>query len=85
MANKKNVELNLPAKKFRAGAVTATIWNNTREVKGSEVEFSSVQIDRSYKDKSGDWKRTNSFGPSDLPRLILVAQEAYKFLVSKED
>lgn len=30
--------------------------------------------------KGGDWRRTNSFGIEDLPKVGLVANEAYKYI-----
>lgn len=69
-----------PEKKFRAGAVSATIWKNTSE-KG---EFSSVQLDRAYKDKDNSWKHTSSFSASDVPKAIVVLNKAYEYLVVKE-
>jgi len=51
----------LPEKKFRAGAVAATIWKNP----GQKGEFKTVQLTRSYKDKSANWKTTSSFRISE--------------------
>lgn len=77
-------EGNKPEKKFRAGAVSATIWKNTGKKDGDEFEYRTVSIDRNYKD-GDDWKTTNSFRVNDLPKLANVANKAYDFLVAKED
>ena len=70
-----------PEKKFKAGAVSATIWKNNSE-KG---DFSSIQLDRAYKDnKDNTWKHTNSFNASDLPKAIVVLNKAYEYLVVKD-
>lgn len=71
---------NLPEKKFRAGAITVTIWRNETE-KGS---FNSVQLDRSYKDKEDNWKKTNSLRLNDLPKAALLLNKAYEYIVLKE-
>lgn len=44
---------NMPEKKFSAGAISAAVWKNKGVSKrnGETVEFSSVTIQRSYKDK----------------------------------
>jgi hypothetical protein len=71
---------NKPEKKFRAGAVTATIWRNTSE-KGS---YGSVQLERSYMDKDKKWKSTGSLRLNDIPKASLVLQKAYEYLTVKE-
>jgi len=68
-----------PEKEFRSGAVSAAIWMNERDVEGETVSVATIQIQKTYKD-GDDWKRTNSFTTEDLPRLVLVASEAYRHL-----
>ena len=65
-----------PEKKFRVGAVSATVWINSTE-KGS---FPNIQLSRSYLDKDKNWKDTNSFNVNDIPKAVLVLEEAYKFV-----
>jgi hypothetical protein len=72
---------NKPEKKFRAGAVTATIWRNVSE-KGS---YGTVQLERSYMDKDNNWKSTGSFRLNDLPKASLVLQKAYEYLAIKSE
>ena len=71
------MEKNKPEKKFRAGAVTATIWKNQTE---DNKEYSTVSFERSYKDKNGEWKTTNSLRVNDLPKAAMVISKAYEFL-----
>ncbi len=69
----------LPEKKFKAGAVTATIWRN-ETAKGA---YASVQLERHYKD--GDtWKSTGSLRLNDLPKAALVISKSYEYLVSEK-
>jgi hypothetical protein len=74
-----------PEKKFKAGAITATIWKNkgTSSI-GEPTEYFTVSFERTYKDKSGAWKKTNSLRQMDLPRAVLVLNKAYEFLTLKE-
>ena len=75
----------MPEMKFRAGAISATVWQNTGQNKeGQKTEYRTISLERGYKDKSGAWKSTNSFRINDLPRAALVLNEAYKHLVLKE-
>jgi len=73
---------NGPEKKFRAGCVSATVWSNKVKKNGSEIEMKSVSIERSYKDKNDQWKSTNTFGASDIPKALLVLSKAYEYLAS---
>jgi hypothetical protein len=68
-----------PEKKFRAGAVSATIWRNSSE-KGP---YSTISLERGYKDKNGQWQKATSLRLNDLPRAAVVLEEAYKYLVMK--
>jgi len=74
----------MPEKEFRAGGVSATIWSNEQTINGNKMEVKSVQIQRNYQDDLKEWKRTSSFKQNDLPKLIAVATEAFKYLTLKE-
>ena len=73
-----------PEKKYTCGPVSASVWSGTKVVNGKTVEFHSVTIDKAYK-VGEDWKHTNSYDPEDLPKVALVANEAYKYLRIRED
>jgi len=78
-------EGNLPEKKFRAGAVSATVWlNKGQRINGEESEYRTISIERSYTDKEGKWQSSNSMRVSDLPKASVVLQKAYEFLVLNE-
>ena len=78
-------EKNIPEKRFRAGAISATVWlNNGQSKDGKLAQFRTISIERAYKDKSGEWKYTNSFRVGDLPKASLVLDEAFKHLVLKQ-
>ena len=74
-----------PIKEFKAGSVKAAIWKNEHEEGGRTVVRHSVRISRSYRDRqTGDWKETEYYFANDLPRLALVAQQAFEFIALKE-
>ena len=76
---------NMPEKKFRAGAVSATVWANKGQSKnGEEVSYKTVSVERCFKDKKGNWQNTNSMRVNDLPKAWTVLMEAYKHIVFKE-
>ena len=73
-----------PNKKFKAGAVTAVIWaNEMNDRQGNKFSVYTVAFERNYKDRDGSWKSTNSMRINDIPKLRLIAQEAYEYLVRK--
>ncbi len=71
--------MNKPEKKFSCGSISASIWANTKVVTGETVKFYSVTINKAYKEGE-DRKYTNSFNIEDLPKVALVANEAYKYI-----
>ena len=76
---------NQPEKKFRAGAISATVWLNQVQGKNGEpVSFRTITLQRVYKDKNDEWKNTNSMRVNDLPRATLVLNQAYEYLVTKQ-
>jgi hypothetical protein len=71
--------MNKPEKKFSCGLISASIWANTKVVNGEAVKLYSVTINKAYKEEE-EWKHTNSFNIEDLPKVALVANEAYKYI-----
>jgi len=71
--------MNKPEKKFNCGSISASIWVNTKVVNGETVKLYSVTINKAYKEGE-DWKYTDSFNIEDLPKVALVANEAYKYI-----
>lgn len=61
-----------PEKKFRIGAVSASVFVNQAEDGGS---FRSVTLERRYKD-GDEWKSSDSFTLKDIPSAIAVLQMA---------
>ena len=71
--------MNKPEKKFSCGSISASIWANTKVVAGETFKLYSVTINKAYKEGE-DWKYTDSFNIEDLPKVALVANEAYKYI-----
>lgn len=68
-----------PDKVFHCGPVQAAIWVDSKVVNNIMVELHSITFNRCYK-KEEEWKYTNTFNAEDLPKLALVATEAYKLI-----
>ncbi len=77
--------MNRPEKKFRAGPISATIWKNHSQKDGKTVEYHTISIGRSYKDKEDNWKTSSSLRVSDLPKATLVLNKAFEHLVVSND
>lgn len=81
---KESIEKPVPVKKFRAGAVSATVWKNDKKNKqGDKFTEYAVSLERNYTDKEGKWNTTSSMKTNDLPKAELVSRQAYEFLVTK--
>ena len=79
------MQSNNPIKSFKAGAVKASVFKNKYQRQGVVATIYRVVLDRSYKDRDGNWKSTNSFtAERDLPKAILVLQKAFEFLTFKD-
>jgi hypothetical protein len=74
----------MPEKKYKAGAISATIWQNTGTKDGKEFKYYSVSVERNYMDDNKEWKTTSSFRLNDLPRIKLLVDKVYDYLVLKE-
>ncbi len=75
---------NLPQKKFRAGAISVTIWENAALKDGINSVYNTISIERVYKDKNNSWQTTNSFRTNDLPKAALMLGKAYESLILQE-
>lgn len=84
--NLENKPKNTPEKKFSAGSIIVTVWNNSviDEKTGNENYYKTVSFDRRYLNKQGEWKTSNSLRLNDLPKAVLALNKAYEYLVLKE-
>ena len=74
-----------PIQEFRAGRVKGAIWATVTKQDDRDVTSYSTRIIKSYRDKNGEWHETTTFFPDDLPRLTLVAQQCFEFIVLRSE
>ena len=75
-----------PVKTIKAsGGVRCTIWANQIQRNNETVTMHNCKFTRSYKDEKGNWCDASTFSMQNLPSLVLVAQEAFKFLSLKPE
>ncbi len=72
-----------PIKKFQAGGISVAVWENEPKTADGNA-YQTVSLQKRFKDKNDEWKTSNSFRVSDLPKAILALQKAYEFLALKE-
>ena len=70
-----------PVTSLRCSRIKASIWKN----EGMNGLFHNVTVARSYKDRDGVWKNSDSFGVADLDALIVVAQQATRWIAERSD
>jgi len=68
-----------PIRTFRCGYVQLSIWADGKVIDNEVVEVHSIKIDRAYK-QDDRWTHTNTLNVEDLPKVALLAYEAYKSL-----
>jgi hypothetical protein len=74
---------NKPIKRFRAGAITASVFENINIVRGSESKIYNVLISKTFKDKEGNWKSSHSFSVFyELPKVILLLNKVYEYVAT---
>ncbi|MFC1762833.1 hypothetical protein ACFL6U_12240 [Planctomycetota bacterium] len=76
-----------PVAKFRAGVVTAALWQNEVTTKaGNKVTLLKASVERRYRDRDGEWKSSGSFGRNEIPLAIYCLRKSFEHIVeAKKD
>ena len=72
-----------PEKVFKMGAVRASVFQNIINKDGKPVALRKVVLEVRYRNKSGEWKGTNSLSINDLPKAIAALQQAYEYMLTE--
>ncbi len=80
----KTKEQQKPVAKFRAGLVSAALWENQVQVRGNAVKMLKATVQRRFKDRDGEWKSTQSFGRNEIPLAIHCLQQAFERMIADE-
>ena len=70
-----------PVHRIRAGAVQASVWNNTSDA--LKTEYFTVSFSRRFR-QGEEWKESKSFHRNDLPTLAKVANDAHTWIQGQE-
>jgi hypothetical protein len=64
-----------PVATFKQGGLELSVWKNS----GEKGDMYNTTIRNSYKDdKSGEWKETTSYSPTDLAVLAQLSGQAFQ-------
>jgi len=74
-----------PLSKFKAGQVSAAIWENQVQVKGKAVTMLKATVQHRYKDKGGEWKSSQSFSRNEIPLAIYCLQQVFEKIISRDN
>ena len=69
-----------PVKTLRVEDCSVSIWARDFVVQGQPRTFYSVTLERSYKDRDGQWRYTKSFELESLGKLVTLCQQASEFI-----
>ena len=73
-----------PLKKFRAGQVSCALWENEVTVGNRKIHVLKATIERRYKDASGEWKSSQSFGRQEIPLVRWCLDKAFDVIVGEQ-
>ena len=69
-------ESSKPAKTFRAGQIEVAVWSG---------EYGpSITVSKSYKDKTGEWKRTNFLNLGDIVIASKLLEKTIDYTMSMD-
>ena len=75
-----------PVAKFKAGQVSAALWENSIQTQGRTVKILKATVQRRYKDKdSGEWKSSTSFSRNEIPLAIHCLQKAFERIIESQN
>ncbi len=52
-------------------------------VNGNKMSLKKATVERRYKDASGEWKSSGSFGRNEIPLVMYCLQKAFEYLVEE--
>ena len=74
-----------PIAKFRAGQVSAALWENEIQTGGRTATILKATIQRRYRDTDGNWKSSTSFSRNERPLAIHCLQTAFEKIVELQN
>ena len=72
-----------PEKSFKCGGCEASIFENEIIKGGKTIALKKVAFQKRYKNANGEWDSTHSLDINEIPKAILVLNQAYEYLVTR--
>jgi len=74
-----------PVAKFKAGQISAALWDNEITVNGSKKNVLKASLQRRYKDSDGQWKSSASFSRNEIPLAIYCLEKALDKIIEMQN
>lgn len=74
-----------PIAKFRAGQVSAALWENEIQTGGRTVTILKATIQRRYRDADGNWKSSTSFSRNEIPLAVHCLRKAFEKIIELQN
>ena len=71
----------MPEKQFKAGPIYVTVWCKDN---GKGVAR-DISVSRRFKDRNGCWVSTGILRLNDIPKAIMLLQDAYRSIATNPD
>ena len=75
----------MPIAKFRAGQISAALWENEIQTAGRTATMVKATIQRRYRAADGTWKSSTSFSRNEIPLAIHCLQKAFEKIVDLQN
>lgn len=75
---------NKPEKVFKAGNCQASVFIHTVQKGEKKIEMPSISFQKRYMDKNNKWQGTGNLGLNDIPKAVVVLEEAFKWCLSQK-
>jgi hypothetical protein len=72
-----------PIRKFTAGTVTCSLWENMITIEGESRAMLKATLERRYKDRNGEWNSSNSYSRNEIPLAIYALQKAFEAMLEE--
>jgi len=74
-----------PIAKFRAGQVSAALWENEIQTGGRTATILKATIQRRYRDTDGNWKSSTSFSRNEIPLAMHCLHKAFEKIIELQN
>jgi len=74
-----------PIARFKAGPVSAALWENEIQTGGRTATILKATIQRRYKDTDGQWKSSTSFSRNEIPLAVHCLQKAFEKMIDLQN